>query len=215
MKTIKISNVPAGAQALAHDLCAGGVVDQMCAHGLVIGDKSLEFPDYLLNTLTWTVNWRWEIFDDDRDYLEPDERNEMNALKRLKDRLNKMGGVDQMELTDDGQWIDGFGPRATDSSDVETTSTDDAIRVSISKEVNDDVCRYAFTAERETALHWHRGGKIELTVDEAVVIVDLLTALIEHRKAITEAGVEIVSTKARFAYTLNALLKALDKKGNK
>lgn len=96
---VAIRNIKAGARAIGYEETAGGIVTYLCKeHGLVIGNSSLEFPDYLLNTVTWVVGDKYDILaGEDPRWLDADEINEMRALKRLLDRLTKMGGVQELE----------------------------------------------------------------------------------------------------------------------
>lgn len=90
---MKISNCPKSAQALAYEESAGGVVTALCKAGLEIGDTFIAFPNHLLNSVTWVVGWKYEIFaGEERRWMDRDEIYEMNALKRLLNRLTKMGG---------------------------------------------------------------------------------------------------------------------------
>lgn len=94
---MKITNIPAGARALAHDIGNEGVVDAMRADGLEIEERHIAFPDHMLNSVTWVVGWKWEIlyYEDRRDQT-PSEINEMEALKRLLTRLKKLGGAEDL-----------------------------------------------------------------------------------------------------------------------
>lgn len=95
---MRISNCKAGAKAIGHDECAGGIVTNLCKLGLEIGDTHIAFPDHLLNSVTWVVGWKHEIlFDEERRWQSQDEINEMKALGRLLARLEKLGGRQVIE----------------------------------------------------------------------------------------------------------------------
>lgn len=95
---IKITNIPASARALGADSSVGGVIHELEKEGLTITNTSIEFPEHLLNSITWVVGWKWEVlYYEDREWQTKQEINEMKALKRLLDRLKKMGGIEALE----------------------------------------------------------------------------------------------------------------------
>ena len=89
---------PAAARALGFESGENGLVGRLEAAGLVITDTGVQFPAGLLNSVTALVTEKWEIIDgEDRRWLDSSEINEMNALKRLLDRLHLRGGVDKLD----------------------------------------------------------------------------------------------------------------------
>jgi|APGre2960657404_1045060.scaffolds.fasta_scaffold02951_9 hypothetical protein len=97
--TITIKNIKASAKALAFENKAGGLGDLLIADGLHIENSSISFPVELLNSVTFLVTDRWDILNDEAQFgdEDSDDRNERMALKRLMIRLNKIGGVDDLD----------------------------------------------------------------------------------------------------------------------
>ena len=96
---ITIKNIKAGARALGFERKAGGLGDLLIADGLQIGNSEISFPAELLNSITFLVTDRWALLDDEKKYDDDEDcdvRNERLALKRLMLRLNKIGGVDEL-----------------------------------------------------------------------------------------------------------------------
>jgi hypothetical protein len=69
---MRIPNVDIEATALGY-YTSEGIVGDLCAAGLVIGDDYIEFPDSILDSVTWMIGWRHELCDpndqhDEREY---------------------------------------------------------------------------------------------------------------------------------------------------
>ena len=63
-----------------------------------IAGVSVPNTDLMLNALCWLASWKWEMIHDEMDYgLEPYERNEMTAFRRLADRLLEYGARDHWD----------------------------------------------------------------------------------------------------------------------
>ena len=94
---IHINGVPAMARALGQGIGEGTLCDSLIADGLVITNTSISIPTELLNSVLWMTTEQWERHRDDLGWdMSSDEINEMNALKRLMDRLKKLGATDDL-----------------------------------------------------------------------------------------------------------------------
>jgi len=63
-----------------------------------IAGVSVPNTDLMLNALCWFASWRWEMIHDEMEFgLGDSERNEMNAYRRLADRLLEYGAIDSWD----------------------------------------------------------------------------------------------------------------------
>lgn len=120
MATIKL-RCPRAANAL-YFTEDGEATTILVKHGLVITNKGIEFPEFLVNSLLWRVGMAWEIlYYEERKWQTSDEINEMKALAGLMLTLQKLGGVQEFEFDDAGNYTgDAFTKTETDGPEVTT-----------------------------------------------------------------------------------------------
>ena len=93
---MKIHNVNVDATAIGL-YTDGGLFGDLERAGLVIGSDSIEFPDSILDSVTWAVGWRHEITDPGDGFGVTDgEILEHEELGRLLDRLYRAGGKQEL-----------------------------------------------------------------------------------------------------------------------
>ena len=212
MKTIKLY-CPAAATALSFTT-DGESTTCLIKHGLVITGKGIEFPAYLLDSVMWRVGMAWEIlFYEERQYQTADEINEMNALGRLKETLKKLGGVENFEFDNNDNYTGEQMEETVNETEVEIEKT---VTVSLTAEIAKNVVDFINACDNQNdntlkaiLTDW-QGGKVLLPQPCAQRLVIILALLVQDYY---DCGIEMLSPKARFVYTRDAVTKALVKAG--
>jgi len=212
MKTIKL-HCPAAASALSFTT-DGESTTCLIKHGLIITNKGIEFPKYLLDSVMWRVGMAWEIlFYEERKYQSSDEINELNALGRLKETLKKLGGVENFEFDENDNYTGKQMEETVNETEVETEKT---VMVSLTADIAKNVVDFinACDNQNDNALKalltdW-QGGKVRFEYAEAQRLAIILNLLVINY---ADGGIEMLSPKARFVYTRDAVTKALAKAG--
>jgi hypothetical protein len=88
---MRIPNVDTRATALGY-YTSEGIVGDLCAAGLVIGDDYIEFPDSILDSVTWAIGWRHELCDPE----DAHDANEYEALGYVLRALYRRGGKQEL-----------------------------------------------------------------------------------------------------------------------
>lgn len=93
---MKIRNVNVDATAIGM-YTSEGLFGDLVRAGLVVGSDSIEFPDSILDSVTWAVGWRHEITDPGDGFGVTDEEIlEHEEIGRLLDRLYRLGGKQKL-----------------------------------------------------------------------------------------------------------------------
>jgi hypothetical protein len=162
----------------------------------------------------WRVGMSWEIlFYEERSYQTADEINEMNALGRLKETLKKLGGVENFEFDENDNYTGEQMEETVNETEVEIEKT---VTVSLTAEIAKNVVDFINACDNQNdntlkaiLTDW-QGGKVLLPQPCAQRLVIILALLVQDYY---DSGIEMLSPKARFVYTRDAVTKALVKAG--